>query len=100
MKDNKHLCGSDLVKKVCDAHIRQSIKTQSMKFTASGDLIDWDDAEVLYRGKPAEWANIQSNCQTFNNPYTGKLLIWIPKFHMEISREESEVEERKPQDGS
>ena len=95
VKDNKHVCGSDLAKKVCEAHIRQSIKTQSMKFSAAGDLMDWDDAERQYREKPDDWDHIRSNCHTFKNPYTGKLLIWIPTFHMAISREEQEVDERK-----
>jgi hypothetical protein len=95
MKDNAQLCGADLQRVVYETVARTNVKRQTVDFTAHGEFVDYDVAETKYQSEPATWEAIQNNATRFTDPVRNKLMIWLPKFSLNMSQREEDEETHK-----
>ena len=94
-KDNNGKFKGSLAKVVTEAITMLTVQRGSKAFTAAADYIDFTDAEISYKSKPAEWKEICANAPRMQCPVRKVELIAIPKFSTRSSEEEINSVEKK-----
>ena len=65
---------------------------------AEGDYVEIegdDGIKEKCKNRPQDLANLLKNGRRFTCPVRGKEMIWVPKYHMKVTNEDTEIEERK-----
>ena len=61
----------------------------------AGDFVEKSEVEKLLKDKPDELKSTLEKAPRMTHEYTGAVMLWMPTYHMAITNEDTEVEERK-----
>jgi hypothetical protein len=98
MKQTQSLFGADLDKKVFETTMQSRLRKQATVFAAQGDYHDIegpDGVKETMKHKPGDLENLLKNGRRFVCPVFQKEQIWVPKYHMKMTDESVDTEERK-----